>query len=148
MVISQDATDKDAADAAESALLASAIAMSDGSLTAEQEEASTRAAKHLSLRRETVLQWLHQTAGAGGWVDWSLSFIQACPVGFPGSVYADERKSPRGRRKYLEVANVLEEVTWVTPCTFKKKRWILAVSRDQASTGAIQIWSRHISKTI
>lgn len=61
MVFSQDATD-----AAESALLAGAMAMSDGSLTAEQEEASTRAAKHLSLRRETVLQWLHQTAGAGG----------------------------------------------------------------------------------
>ena len=67
MVFSQDATDT-----AESALLASAMAMSDGALTPEQEEASTRAAKHLSLRRETVLQWLHQSrwrrwVGRWGW---------------------------------------------------------------------------------
>lgn len=52
-------------------LLASAMEMSDGALTTEQEAANTRAAKHLSLRRETVLQWLHQTAGAG----------ETCPSG-------------------------------------------------------------------
>lgn len=60
----------DAEERADSALLASAMAMSDGALTAKQEEAASRAAKHLSLRRETVLQWLHQTAGAGGLIAW------------------------------------------------------------------------------
>lgn len=61
----QDATDTE--ESAESVLLASAaMAMSDGALTEGQDAAATRAAKHLSLRRETVLQWLHQTAGAGG----------------------------------------------------------------------------------
>lgn len=53
------------ADAADSALIASAMVMSDGAKTKEQEEMDARAAKRLSLRRETVLQWLHQTTGAG-----------------------------------------------------------------------------------
>lgn len=62
----------DAEERADSALLASAMAMSDGAVTAKQEEAASRAAKHLSLRRETVLQWLHQTTGAGGQTAWSV----------------------------------------------------------------------------
>lgn len=53
-------------ESADSALLADAMAMSDGAPAEQQESAATRVAKHLSLRRETVLQWLHQTAGAGG----------------------------------------------------------------------------------
>lgn len=40
--------------------------MSDGAPTKEQQAAATRAAKRLSLRRETVLQWLHQTVVSGG----------------------------------------------------------------------------------
>lgn len=60
----QDATDTE--ESADRELLASAMAMSDGAPIEEREAAATRAAKHLSLRRETVLQWLHQTAGAGG----------------------------------------------------------------------------------
>eukprot|EP00752_Nemacystus_decipiens_P011025 g9797.t1 len=71
---------EDAADTAESALLASALTMSDGSLTLEQEEASTRAAKHLSLRRETVLQWLHQTTGAGDHVRYLPVLVALLPV--------------------------------------------------------------------
>lgn len=59
----------DAEERAESALLASAMTMSDGALTAKQEEEASRAAKHLSLRRETVLQWLHQSTAAGGLID-------------------------------------------------------------------------------
>lgn len=50
---------------ADSALLASAMVMSDGAPTKEQEEMDAKAAKRLSLRRETVLQWLHHTTGAG-----------------------------------------------------------------------------------
>eukprot|EP00903_Cladosiphon_okamuranus_P009771 g9290.t1 len=73
-------TGKDAADTAESALLASALAMSDGSLTAKQEETSARAAKRLSLRRETVLQWLHQTAGAGDHVRYLPILVALLPV--------------------------------------------------------------------
>lgn len=52
----------------ESALLASALVMSDGTPSEEQEEqeaSANRAAKRLSRRRETVLQWLHQTTTAG-----------------------------------------------------------------------------------
>lgn len=40
--------------------------MSDGALTEEEKAASSRAIKQLSLSRETVLQWLHQTVSAGG----------------------------------------------------------------------------------
>ncbi|CAN0533642.1 unnamed protein product, partial [Ectocarpus sp. 12 AP-2014] len=65
---------------ADSALLASAMAMSDGALTAKQEEAASRAAKHLSLRRETVLQWLHQTAGAGDHVRYLPILVALLPV--------------------------------------------------------------------
>lgn len=56
----------DAGEDVESALLASAMAMSDGAPTEEEEAAVTRAKKRLSLRRETVLQWLHSTTAAGG----------------------------------------------------------------------------------
>lgn len=49
----------------ESSLLASALVMSDGAPSEEQEASANRAAKRLSLRRETVLQWLHQTTTAG-----------------------------------------------------------------------------------
>lgn len=59
---------KDAIDTvedADSALVASAMVMSDGAPTKEQEKTDAKAAKRLSLRRETVLQWLYQTTGAG-----------------------------------------------------------------------------------
>lgn len=41
------------------------MAMSDGTPTEEQEVAAARAKKRLSLRRETVLQWVNQTVCAG-----------------------------------------------------------------------------------
>lgn len=54
----------------ESDLLAKAMVMSDGqgyegSVTEEQQAAAAKAAKRLSLRRESVLQWLHQMVSAG-----------------------------------------------------------------------------------
>lgn len=50
----------------ESELLAKAMVMSDdGSATKEQQAAAAKAAKRLSLRRESVLQWLHQMVSAG-----------------------------------------------------------------------------------
>ena len=42
------------------------MVMSDGAPTEEEKAAATRATKRLSLRRETVLQWLHSTTAAGG----------------------------------------------------------------------------------
>lgn len=49
----------------ESDLLAKAMVMSDGAASEEQQAAAAKAAKRLSLRRESVLQWLHQMVSAG-----------------------------------------------------------------------------------
>lgn len=61
--VSKDAIDT--VEDADSALLASAMVMSDGAPIKEQDEMDARATKRLSLRRETVLQWLYQTTSAG-----------------------------------------------------------------------------------
>ncbi|CAM9110826.1 unnamed protein product [Ectocarpus sp. 4 AP-2014] len=97
----------DAEERADSALLASAMAMSDGTLTAKQEEAASRAAKHLSLRRETVLQWLHQTAGAGDHVRYLPILVALLPVALRCARDSNAEVAGMGRGTCLSSAAAL-----------------------------------------